>query len=158
MENNQTFDACSQEKLEETYRLDYGYVLNESERFTERCRLSELAVESFVRRISTNLMKKIPAEQAGGVYGAKYAEHATDNTLEPISLVTKDPSMQNANINHFTKDRPDINTKLIETMYKDTCGQLKNNQQYVRDFFESFVAVVKKVGIPFASSAILNIA
>jgi len=66
--------------------------------------------------------------------------------------------MQNANMNHFTKDRPDINTKLIEAMYKDTCGQLKNNQQYVRKFFESFVIEVKKVGILFTPSAILNIA
>ena len=38
----------TQETLEETCHLDYGYVLNENSRFTERCRLNELAVESFV--------------------------------------------------------------------------------------------------------------
>lgn len=151
---NEDANSVSDNELEESVKLDYGYVLKESSM------LNEVSVTTFSAYISSNLQKGIPAEQAGSAYGAKFAEHADTNTLQPRSIVTKDPSLQDANIDHFTKYRPDINTKLIETMYTDTCGQLRNNQQYVREFFESFVVEVKAKAkdISFASSEILNIA
>ncbi len=151
---NESTEQIPDNEFKESVMLDYEYVLKESSM------LNEVSVTTFSAYISSNLQKGTPAKQAGSAYGAKFAEHADTNTLQPRSIVTKDPSMHNANIDHFSKYRPDINTKLIETMYTDTCGQLRNNQQYVREFFESFVAEVKAKtkDIPFAPSEILNIA
>lgn len=142
----------TQEKLEETYRLDYGYVLNENERFTERRRLSEISSSTFSGIIKDALKRGETAKQAGIGYGAKYAQHAYDNTIEARSMIK-----EGININHFYKDKPDINTKLVENVYKDICIDLKKEQP-AKEFFESFVAEVKKVGVPFAPSATLNIA
>lgn len=174
---NEDTENISDNELEESVELDYESILNESSEqsfdneleesasldyeriLAERCKLNEVTSSTFARLILNNIESGISANQAGYDYGSKFAKNPTDTPLQPRSMVTEDPSMQNANINHLFKDKPSINTQLIEKVYEEVCADVTNrHREYAKEYFESFVAEVKHAGIPFAPSEILNIA
>ena len=133
-------DKMTEELFQEVY--------NESlQKFTE------VAVTTFTNLLKGALHKGISASEAGHDFGKKFAKKPYENSLQPVSNV-----INNATIETFRNDKPEINTKLIETVYKDTLLNFKDNPKSVKDYFEAFVEEIKAVGVPFAPSSKLNVA
>lgn len=133
-------DKMTEELFQEVY--------NESlQKFTE------VAVTTFTNLLKGALHKGISASEAGHDFGKKFAKKPYENSLQPISNV-----IDNATIETFRNDKPEINTKLIETVYTDTLLNFKDNPKAVKDYFEAFIEEIKAVGVPFAPSSKLNVA
>lgn len=116
-------------------------------------KFTEVAVTTFTNLLKGALHKGISASEAGHDFGKKFAKKPYENSLQPVSNV-----IDNATIETFRNDKPDINTKLIETVYTDTLLNFKDNPKAVKDYFEAFVEEIKAVGVPFAPSSKLNVA
>ena len=70
-----------------------------------------------------NLLKN---KCCGHDFGKKFARRPYENSLQPISNV-----IDNVTIETFRKNNPEINTKLIETIYIDTLLNFKDNSKVV---------------------------
>lgn len=116
-------------------------------------KLTEVAVTTFTNLLNSALRKGISASDAGHDFGRKFAMKPYENSLQPVSNV-----IDNATIETFKKDKPEINTKLIETVYVDTLLNFKDNTKAVKDYFEAFIEELKSVGVPFVPSSKLKVA
>lgn len=116
-------------------------------------KLTEVAVTTFTNLLKGALRKGIGASDAGHDFGKKFAMKPYENSLQPVSNV-----IDNANIETFKEDNPEINTKLIETVYVDTLLSFKDNPKAVKDYFEAFIEELKSVGVPFVPSSKLKVA
>lgn len=116
-------------------------------------KLTEVAVTTFTNLLNGALRKGISASDAGHDFGRKFAMKPYENSLQPVSNV-----IDNATIETFREDNPEINTKLIETVYVDTFLSFKDNSKAVKDYFEAFIEELKSVGVPFVPSSKLKVA
>lgn len=116
-------------------------------------KLTEVAVTTFTNLLKGALRKGISASDAGHDFGKKFTMKPYENSLQPVSNV-----IDNANIETFKEDNPEINTKLIETVYVDTLLSFKDNSKAVKDYFEAFIEELKSVGVPFVPSSKLKVA
>lgn len=104
-----------------------------------RQKLMEVSVTTFTGLLKSVLYKGIKASAAGHDFGKKFARRPYKNSLQPISNV-----IDNVTIETFRKNNPEINTKLIETVYVDTLLNFKDNLKAVKDYFEAFINAAGK--------------
>lgn len=117
-----------------------------------RQKLMEVSVTTFTGLLKNALYKGIKAGAAGHDFGKKFARRPYENSLQPISNI-----IDNVTIETFRKNNPEINTKLIETVYVDTLLNFKDNLKAVKDYFEAFIEELKTAGVPFVPSSKLKI-